>query len=673
MSSYSSKYYFQRYQCSEDVQNILDNVKEFCESEKTIVYVLDSPLADSTANNKNGFVLLTPKHKICFVQTGDDGFEEFVEDITDDLAYISKKHGYEPIIGRKREWEKLTKQLRLSDLKDFRKAYENDFLVQDKNYRRIDVLISLFIGCINQANKILVDEPDNLIDKIKYKIQIFDTDQTRFIYDELPLEQDIVSIQGLSGTGKTELLLHKMKDTYLANEDDKIVFTCHNKVLANTLRDRIKVFFNDMKVDRQIDWGERLWCFNAWGSQSDPDSGLFSMISNHYEVPFYSYRECRNFDAACRLMINNLKKKFGGSDIKEEDKLVDYIFIDESQDFEENFIKLCRMVCRKRVYVAGDVFQSIFEERTASKLQSDYLLSRCYRTDPKTLMFAQGLGMGLFEDKKLSWMEKDKWELCGYSVDDKTQKGKYILTREPIRRFEDLTPDYNSLEIIETINLKNSIISSIKNLKLEYPNLEPSDICIIFLDIADYVYEYDSRIGREIQHELGWDYVLAHEKRNIEAGKVVITTRNHVKGLEFPFVFCVTSKITREHSFRNAVYTMLSRSFLRSYLVVAKNDTNGLTQDMKKGKVHIMEHKNMIVSIPSETEIADIKREFEVSKLGSKSLRERCEIIMNTLKITQNLWSELIESVESTAKSRHNISDSTLKKLIEANYELLNQ
>lgn len=40
-------------------------------------------------------------------------------------------------------------------------------------------------------------------------------------------------------------------------------------------------------------------------------------------------------------------------------------------------------------------------------------------------MFAQALGMGLFEDRKLWWLEKEQWQQCGYNVEEKD--GKYIL------------------------------------------------------------------------------------------------------------------------------------------------------------------------------------------------------------------------------------------------------
>ena len=62
-------------------------------------------------------------------------------------------------------------------------------------------------------NKKGIEVPETLLEKVKKNIVLFDGDQTRFIYREF--SNKIVTIQGLSGTGKTELLLHKLKDIYL--------------------------------------------------------------------------------------------------------------------------------------------------------------------------------------------------------------------------------------------------------------------------------------------------------------------------------------------------------------------------------------------------------------------------------------------------------------------------
>lgn len=91
-----------------------------------------------------------------------------------------------------------------------------DIAINDAdNFRTLDLLVSLFIGSINDVKNITTDEPDNLLDKVKHKIQLFDGQQTRFIYEELEAEGKIITIQGLSGTGKTELLMHKLKDLYV--------------------------------------------------------------------------------------------------------------------------------------------------------------------------------------------------------------------------------------------------------------------------------------------------------------------------------------------------------------------------------------------------------------------------------------------------------------------------
>ena len=42
-------------------------------------------------------------------------------------------------------------------------------------------------------------------------------------------------------------------------------------------------------------------------------------------------------------------------------------------------------------------FQDIFENKSLTVVNPDFLLNKCYRTDPRTLMGAHAIGMGLFE------------------------------------------------------------------------------------------------------------------------------------------------------------------------------------------------------------------------------------------------------------------------------------
>lgn len=196
-------------------------------------------------------------------------------------------------------------------------------------------------------------------------------------------------IQGLAGSGKTELMLHKIKEIFSNNPDARIAFTCFNKILASSMRERIPEFFDFMRVERQIDWNNKLFCFHSWGSGRVPTSGMYRYICHCYDLPFGTVSS-DSFDNLCKRAISAIKSK------GEHKFIFDYTLIDESQDFSESFIELCELVTAKKLYVAGDVFQNIFRFIDEKVTKADLLLKKCYRTDPNNLMFSHALGMGLF-------------------------------------------------------------------------------------------------------------------------------------------------------------------------------------------------------------------------------------------------------------------------------------
>lgn len=147
-------------------------------------------------------------------------------------------------------------------------------------------------------------------------------------------------------------------------------------------------------------------------------------------------------------------------------------------------------------------------------------------------MFAQALGMGLFEKEKLWWLDKEQWEQCGYNVH--VDGNQYTLTREPLRRFEDVDPDFESLKIIGVDNLKNGIVKLIWKIFDEFPTATSDDIAIIFLDTDKYIYQYALDIERAIALRLGKECNIAYESKRTEKGKILISNRNNIKGLEYP-------------------------------------------------------------------------------------------------------------------------------------------
>ncbi len=639
-------YFFSTLEETDRNRTFLKEVSNYANKHKQQFYVLSAPLTDSKYKYSytDGCILLSSKYKITFFtfkDVEDEDFQDYVDDVLDDVSSISDHYEYKAALGRPRVWRKnLIAELSYDEGMSIRQMLEDIKVDDSRTVRMLDMVISLFIGSINDVATIEVDEPVNLLEKVKHKIQLFDGDQTRFIYGKTNIPGKRVTIQGLSGTGKTELLLHKLKDLYMKEETSKIGFTCHNKVLAEELRKRIPKFFNYMKVAEQIEWDERLWCVNAWGKSADENSGIYSRICHFYGIPFYNYKQ-QNFKEACSLAISELKKKQKQSNWS---FAFTYLFIDESQDFDESFFELCEIVTEKKVYIAGDIFQSIFDVKRADTVRPDFLLSKCYRTDPKTLMFAHALGMGLFEKKKLWWIEKKAWERCGYNV--KQDGNELILTREPIRRFEDAGDDYESLKITQTKNFSSSVPSLIKNIKKEYDTLKPDDVCIILIDDANYIYAMADEIEQSVKRSLGWNVNKAYDTKTKVTNTLFITNRNNAKGLEFPIVICYTKSIKPMASYRNTLYTMLTRSFIKSYLIFPTGEDTGLNDEIMNGVKSIMESGIMRIAMPTEKEKEEIWTRFDIEN-QPMSLHDRADKIMNDLKVKPRSREKIFEMIKA--------------------------
>ncbi|HFC7869233.1 TPA: DEAD/DEAH box helicase family protein, partial [Neisseria meningitidis] len=531
------------------------------------------------------------------------------------------KYEYKSKIGRPRDWKTIFKNFSLDELvsNDIQNFVKNIEISSEREQRLSELIISLLTGSINDIEKIDgLNIQDNILDKIKKKIILFDSNQTNFLYQNK--NQKKIIIQGLSGTGKTELLLHKLKELYLESDNNRIFFTCNNKILAESLRNRIPRFFNFMQVSQQIDWDNRLWCNHAWGSGKNKNSGLYSFICHFYGIPFLNYAQESSFSKICSMAIEQIKSN--------SDNLnkyaFDYILIDESQDFGESFFELCSLVTKHKIYIAGDIFQSIFGEQKIYD-HVDYLLNQCYRTDPKTLMFSHGLSMGLFESEKLQWLTDQQWEQYGYIF--QKNNNRYIFTREPIRRFEDLKDNDNSIHIENIKELNNSQISDkivelIMDIKSKYPSVQPDDIAIIFLEQNR---RYNSEMLNYIRYTLeekgiDWPINPAFESKQQLTGYLSITNFNHVKGLEFPFVICISPyEVTADLRKRNAIYMAMTRSFLHSSLLMPVSTDNFFLYS--RGLNEINSTKRMTIEEPNEENKNRI-REINIQFDGSHSFKD---------------------------------------------------
>ncbi len=159
-------------------------------------------------------------------------------------------------------------------------------------------------------------------------------------------------------------------------------------------------------------------------------------------------------------------------------------------------------------------------------------------------MFAHGLGMGLFEENKLRWLEQKEWKDCGYNL--YINENKYHLSREPLRRFEDLSDDFESIKIVQIEkNYSDTIIEIIQSLIEENPTLKPEDVGIILLDSSNDIYQLADVIEFKINSTIGWAVNKAYESKSKVDNTLFLSNKNNVKGLEFPFVICVSKSIKK--------------------------------------------------------------------------------------------------------------------------------
>lgn len=590
---------------NEKNKTILSEITEYVEEHTdSIVYIITAPLNRkyTYTYESNALVILSPKKKIIFVNLGDneEEFEDYVEDFIEDIGNLSDNFEYKAQIGRPREWsKKVISKIDLSKIKSIETLFNQNTLIVGREQRIAELIITLLIGSINDIKAIGVEQPETALEKIRKNILLFDADQTRFIYKDL--EQKMILIQGLSGTGKTELLLHKLKEIYVASDDSKIFFTCHNKALANSLRNRIPQFFNFMQVRKQIEWEKRLWVNRAWGTRNDADSGLYTYLCHFYNAPFQPYNKLTSYDSIFSKLIEHIE------DIPEADFIpaLDYIIIDERQDFPDSFFELCGKVTKNKVYAAGDIFQDIFETSKESKIPVDISLNRCYRTDPRTLMFAHAVGMGLFEIKKLNWLTDKQWKEIGYDIERTRDESCLIrLRREPIRRFGETEVAKESSIVIKDSTDCKDVIAILAQIRNDYPDVRPHEIAIILFGDTQNMYGYIDGLCPLITEKIGWQVVRGYEQKEIVEDKLYITNPNNVKGLEFPFVLCMSPKIQNDYRYRNILYTMVTRSFLKTFILLTNTDN---IEPQLKGLDIINQYGYIETKEPSKEEIKEIK------------------------------------------------------------------
>ena len=87
------------------------------------------------------------------------------------------------------------------------------------------------------------------------------------------------------------------------------------------------------------------------------ENDTIESISSKYNTTYKTYSECKDFESLCKSIKEELNEQESFS------PCFDYLFVDESQDFGEEFLLLCEKITRKKVkgsylYLFGLLFYS---------------------------------------------------------------------------------------------------------------------------------------------------------------------------------------------------------------------------------------------------------------------------------------------------------------------------
>ena len=383
-----------------------------------------------------------------------DGFEEHQDDIASLLEAKFMKH------RTLRNGRKLVVEPRTLTYAPLLKSMDNNghILVNDSNlvdkieevkwdrgdlYERVLSVIQS-ISTIRRNRRRRVDAPrqgshGEALLELEDSISNLDYMQSKAVIETV---NGVQRIRGLAGSGKTIVLALKAAYLHVQNPDWKIAVTFNTRSLKEHFLRLIETFVGE-QTDEQP--SENIKVINAWGA---PGNG--SRTGIYYEFCIANGATYLNFGQAKQQY--GFDKAFAGvtaqalSEVRQPKQLYDAILIDEAQDFDPAFLKLCyqSLSTEKRLVYAYDELQSLTSaslpapeelfgtDKRGNPLvtfdgsvdSQDIILEKCYRNSRPVLTSAHALGFGIYRnpDRNLGsgliqmFDRAELWTDIGYEI-----------------------------------------------------------------------------------------------------------------------------------------------------------------------------------------------------------------------------------------------------------------
>lgn len=307
----------------------------------------------------------------------------------------------------------------------------------------------------------------------------------------------IQRIRGMAGSGKTIVLARKAVELHTAHPEWTIVVTYSTRTLRKQLETLIGRFYA-AKNDGAKYNKEKLRIMQSWGSASS--TGVYYEVCLRHGISPINVNEAK---AKYGKNANLFSRMCGDllTSVKNFQKMYDCILIDEAQDFDKNYLKLCLRILGKeqRLVYAYDELQKLNEEAMPNPeqifgrdVEHDTPLTVCYRNQGNAIVTAHAIGMGLYRKEGLLQLPSSSsvWEAIGYVTDTPIQEGQEAL----LYRTKETSPELLKVDKDEVIDflcyddakkMNRALLDMIKD-DLEEQQLLPRDIMIIDMDTFEY-------------------------------------------------------------------------------------------------------------------------------------------------------------------------------------------
>ncbi len=109
------------------------------------------------------------------------------------------------------------------------------------------------------------------------------------------------------------------------------------------------------------------------------------------------------------------------------------------------------------------------------------------------------------------------------------------------------------------------------------------------------------QIGVHVGAHFDWKVNTLYNSKNLKKNTLSISNINNIKGLEFPFVICIShERIGENVRKRNSLYMTLTRSFITSYLFISKANNEDFIKTVSEGLNNIKVSNKLIFNKPKQ-------------------------------------------------------------------------